>query len=286
MTPEKTVVITGANGFLGSQLVSSLQQKGKKIIPVSRKNGLNAESLKSIEHLIGFDTLIHLAAQTFVPASYTDTASFFHNNIISTLNCLEICKKNNAKMIFASSYVYGKPQYLPIDENHPTDSWNPYATSKLVCEKLCSCYYHEFGVPVVMLRFFNIYGTGQRNDFLIPKIIDGLNKGLLELESDYPKRDFVHISDAINAIIKVINNQPNSLSIYNIGSGKSHSVKEIVEICSGIIGKPATIIYRNEKRKNEILDVVADISKIKSELNWHPILSFQEGIKKTIELSL
>ena len=129
------VVVTGADGFLGRHMVNALIEEGVEVLQVSRSRGYDVCSKESLQKLPAFGSLIHLAAQTFVPDSYTHPDTFFHTNIVGTLNCLELCKKNNATMAFASSYVYGPPQYLPVNESHPINSWNPYATSKIIGEE-------------------------------------------------------------------------------------------------------------------------------------------------------
>jgi len=277
------VVVTGADGFLGSHMVKALVNQGFEVLKVSRSEGYDVCSKESLQKLPPFGSLIHLAAQTFVPDSYTHPDAFFFTNIVGTLNCLELCKKNKAPIVFASSYVYGPPQYLPVNESHPVNSWNPYATSKIIGEQLCTCYSKEFNVPAGIMRIFNIFGPQQKLSSLIPKIIDGIAKGDLTLESDYPKRDFVYINDVVDAFISYLNSGKEGLSIYNIGSGKSYSVKEIVDLAQKHLKKNISVQYKNIKRTNEVLDVVADYSKIMKELNWRPKFDIDEGLKAIVE---
>ena len=123
------VAVTGANGFLGKFIVSLLGKHGIRTISISRSSGYDITNCDTLKEIPKFDCLIHLAAHTFVPDSYNHTAAFFTTNINGTLNALELCKNNNARFLFASSYVYGQPAYLPVDENHPVSMWNPYASS-------------------------------------------------------------------------------------------------------------------------------------------------------------
>lgn len=281
--PANAVVVTGADGFLGRQVVHALSLQNIDVVKATRKNGFDVCSLQSMEQLPPFTMLVHLAAQTFVPSSYTNTAAFFHTNIIGTLNALEICKKNKSHFVFASSYVYGVPQQLPVSESHPLSNWNPYATSKIIGEQLCASYHKEFNVPVSILRIFNIYGNGQHPDFLIPKIIKGVMQGQLELESDYPKRDFVHVADVADALVKCVIANKEGINTYNVGSGKSYSVKEVVEAVQTITGKKITPVYRNIQRSNEVTNVIADCTKIKTELNWSPKFDLYRGLVDVIQ---
>lgn len=277
-----TVAITGASGFLGTALTKELSGSSIKVISLSRESGFNILNAEEMSMVPPFTHLIHLAAKTFVPDSYTNTAEFLNFNITSTVNCLDLCRRHNARFIFAGSYVYGPPQYLPVDENHPVNAWNPYATSKIVSETIAEMFSREFNIPVIIFRIFNLYGPGQPTHFLIPKIIEGILSGSLNLESDYPKRDFIFIDDVIKAFSKAIALNNTGFEVLNLGSGRSYSVKEIVDLCSAILKKEAKTTYRNEKRKNEITDVIADVAKARTILNWRPEISFEEGLKKII----
>lgn len=282
-----SVVVTGASGFLGAHLTQLLTQNLFHVIPVTRKTGYDVLEFEKLSSLPKFDCLVHLAAQTFVPDSYKNTSSFYKTNINGTLNCLELCKINNAQMVFASSYVYGSPKYLPVDEKHAVDLWNPYAASKIIGEQLCQSYSKEFNLPVDILRIFNMYGPNQNPVFVIPKIIDGVLKGKLDLENGTAKRDFVFVDDVCDAVIRCITSHSNSagsnINIYNVGFGKSYSVNEVIALTEKITGKKAEITFSSEKRKNEVHDVVADISKIKAELGWQAKFTLEDGLKKMLK---
>ena len=280
------VVVTGATGLIGTHLTKLLKSKGYEVILVTRKNNLdvcNAETLKSLPP---FSALFHLAAYTYVPDSYTKTAEFFNTNITGTVNALELCKRNKAKFIYAGSYVYGQPQYLPVDEKHPTVLWNPYASSKIICEQLCQSYSKEFGIHSTSLRIFNVYGEGQNSTFLISKIIDGIKKGKLELETATPKRDFVNVADIADAFIRAAESDKEGFNAYNVGSGTSYSVAEIVDMVKQILGSNLTVNYNNTLRPTEVPDVVCNYSKINTELGWTPQISFMDGLRMLCEESL
>jgi UDP-glucose 4-epimerase len=184
-----------------------------------------------VKDLKGFDVLIHLAAITYVPQSFKTPREMFRVNINGTLNMLELCRVNKAKMIFNSSYVYGAPKYLPIDEKHPISSHNPYCQSKIIGESLCEGYYRDFEVPITIFRIFNVYGEGQAPHFLIPHILQELAQNNdIVLENPVPRRDYVHINDILKAYQKAIDYNSNDFEIFNIGTGLSHSAKDVAEM--------------------------------------------------------
>ena len=198
---------------------------------------------------------------------------------------LELCRLYGAKLIYFSSYMYGHPEYQPIDENHPIQAFNPYSQTKVICESLCEGYNRDFKVPITIFRPFNIYGKGQNPDFLIPSIINQAKIGKIVIKDDRPKRDYIHVEDIIEAIIKAIEvqSQDNQINKYNLGTGKSYSVKEIVEIVSSFFDKEIEYICLHEIRQNEVLDTIADISKIWNELHWKPNISIEEGLKMMLK---
>ena len=177
----------------------------------------------------------------------------------------------------------GNQTKLPINEQHEVRAFNPYSQGKIICENLCKGYNRDFGVKVIILRPFNVYGILQKTEFLISSIIDQINTGKVVLNDPTPKRDFVHIDDVVNALIKCIYLENYEVEIFNIGSGQSHSIQEIVNCITENINFPIEVLFTGEKRKNEIKDTVADISKAKKLLNWIPEISLNEGIKKVLK---
>ena len=224
------IVVTGSKGFVGRYLTRALLDKGYKVIEIDLISGFDITNWSEVKDIPRFDVLIHLAAKSFVPDSFINPSSFYKTNFLGTLNALELCKKYKAKMVYASSYVYGKPNYLPIDESHQVNAFNPYAQSKIIGEHLCKGYNRDFGIPVIILRPFNIFGFGQNYNFLIPSIIKQAKSGKILLKDPEPKRDFIYIDDMIEAYIKCIEYNDSSFEIFNIGFGKSYSVKEIVNM--------------------------------------------------------
>lgn len=279
---NKVIAVTGSAGFVGSGLVRKLKEDNYKVLELDFSTGYDLNLMDTLENVDKFDILIHLAAKTSVPDSFLRPDEFYKNNINTTLNSLELCRRFDSKIIFASSYVYGKPVYLPIDENHPTDHFNPYASSKIICENLCGNYQRFYNVPSLVLRVFNIYGKGQNQGFLIGKILEQAKTGSIILEDPEPKRDFIHIDDVINAYLHAIIYQGSDFEIYNIASGKSYSVREVVSIIGEVSGKKLDIFFNGKRRENEVMDTIADISKAKKMLNWKPERVFRDALAEML----
>ena len=277
-----TIAVTGSSGFIGSYLVKHLESKGTSVIKLDITEGIDLTKWDDVRDTEQFDVLFHLAGKTFVPASYKAPRTFYHDNLMSTLNALELCRLHEAKMILASSYVYGVPEYLPIDEGHPVNALNPYALSKIMCEDLCEGYFRDFGVPVIVFRQSNVYGHGQNSNFLIPKIVEQAQSGEVNLMDSTPKRDFIYVDDVINAYIKGLNDNGKRFEIFNIGFGESFSVSDIVSMVLSHFSEGIRVHYSGEARKVEIPDTCYDISKARKILNWKPQIDIRDGISKMI----
>jgi UDP-glucose 4-epimerase len=278
------ILVTGFSGFIGTYLLEKLNQTNHELILMDIANGFDICDWEQVKHIDNVDVIVHLANLSFVPASYEQPKKFYEINYVSTLNMLELCRLNDAKMIFFSSYVYGHPQYQPIDENHPIQAFNPYAQTKVICESLCEGYNRDFKVPVTIFRPFNIYGTGQNPDFLIPSIIQQARNGKIVVKDDRPKRDYIHVEDIVEAVIASINSNNEDIAIkkYNLGTGVSHSVKEIVDIVRSFFSAEIEYLCTNEFRPNDVMDTLADITRINEELNWYPSISIRDGLQKMI----
>ncbi len=286
---EKRILVTGSSGFVGKSLVEVLKEQGTEVVltlddhDIGRIDIRNQQSIKYVINKIkDIDIVYHLAAITSVPFSFKNPRETYDVNVLGTLNILELCRSCDAdKIVFASSYVYGQPQYMPIDEVHPLQPANPYARSKVLGEELCRAYNADFGLKCIILRPFNIYGVGQSNNFLIPSIIAQLRYGNIELKDPEPKRDFIYISDVISAYIKA-GEFNGTYDVFNIGYGRSYSVKEIVDRIICIYKKNIDTVYSGERRKNEVMDTVADIRKAEELMGWSPTVLLDEGLQRTM----
>jgi nucleoside-diphosphate-sugar epimerase len=276
------VAVTGSSGFLGNKLVDSLLERGHQVISIDISNGIDIMEWEKFKNIEYFDVLVHLAAMSFVPLSYEKPREFYSLNINGVINGLELCRIYGAKFIFASSYVYGNPRYLPIDEDHPVEGFNPYAETKLIGEHICENYFKYFKVRSIILRPFNIYGLGQNGQYLIPIILEQAKTGAIKLLDPHPKRDFVYVDDVVNAFRIAVENNDVKHDRFNVGYGVSHSVNDVVEVVNKLYDNSLKVEYDNEQRKNEVLDTIADISKIKSSLNWTPETSLFKGLRRMI----
>ena len=286
---EKRILVTGEDGFVGMHLVNALRELNSSTVSLKDQNG-NSIDIRDrdlirgkLKELGDIDIIYHLAAKTSVISSYENPHATYETNVSGTLNILELCRLCDIdKVVYASSYVYGTPRYLPIDEKHVADPPNPYSRSKLLAEELCKSYHKDFGIKCIILRPFNIYGPGQRSDFLIPKVISSLSSGEVVVRDLEPKRDFVYITDMINAYIKAGEYQ-GDFDIFNIGYGKSYSVKEIIEKIIRIYGSNIRVACEGERRRNEIMDCYANTAKARVLLGWRPLIDIDEGLKMMLK---
>ncbi|MCB0283067.1 MAG: NAD(P)-dependent oxidoreductase [Calditrichaeota bacterium] len=278
-----TVAITGSEGFIGTHLQKKLASESVDVIRIDFKLGYDLCNWDAVKSIPKFDVLVHFAGKSYVPDSYKDPRQFYEVNIQGTLNALELCRMHSARMVFTSSYVYGQPDYLPIDEKHPLKPFNPYAQSKIIGEQLCESYHRDFNTDVVVVRPFNIFGHGQREDFLIPKIINQALSGKVELFDPKPRRDFIYINDVMDAYYKIIKLDKNTFDVINLGSGVSYPVEEIANTIVNLFPDKISISYNNEQRANEVKDTIADISHAKNLLNWEPKYNLRSGLADYIK---
>lgn len=274
------IVLTGADGFVGSHLLPLLRQHPEvEIVTLDIRNGIDLCNWDSIKD-IRADLFIHLANRSFVPDSYEHPHEFFYTNVNSTNNILELARLSGARVIYFSSYIYGHPEYLPMDEAHPVHAFNPYSATKIMCEEMCKSYAHDLKVPICVFRPFNIYGRGQSPNFLISMMAQQVKEGHIQVRDDRPKRDYIHINDIVSAVDHMaFCNWPSTYAVYNLGTGESHSVQEVAQIMIRLSGHPVTYVATGETRPNEVLDTVADISKLRA-LGWSPKVSLEEGLKE------
>lgn len=276
------ILITGGDGFIAGHLLTRLKEAGHTVIALSRKDGdiAVAETFAEIEKV---DHVFHLAARTFVPESWSDIDGFMKTNLLGTVNVLEYCKKNDATLTYVSAYVYGKPLVLPIREDMQPHPNNPYALTKYMGEQVCEFYAKHMGCGVAVVRPFNIYGFGQGDCFLIPKIIKNIQQNIpIELFDLAPKRDYIYISDLIEALVKTIGFIKQGYDVFNIGSGHSISVGNLVNLIQSLAGSNLEVRSKQIPRYEELDDVVADISHTEKVLNWVPSTSLKKGLSNLI----
>jgi len=281
---SETILVTGADGFIGQHLVNALRSRGYSVETHSRALGDLAHC--ALEY-VGISHVFHLAGKTFVAESWSDPCSFYQNNVVATANVLEFCRRSGASLTFISSYVYGVPQFIPIPEDHPLQAFNPYSHSKILAEDVCGFYAKHHGIRIAILRPFNIYGPGQGGQFLIPTLVRqalALSSKTIEVADSRPRRDFLYVSDLVAVMLATLS--PGIRGTYNAGSGVSTSIQELVAVLNGLGAVQKPLISRGESRSVEILDVAADIRKAECELNWKPQVDLTTGLRLTIEDTL
>lgn len=287
------VLITGGAGFIGSHLTEKLAEKyevialdnfysGKKEnieeynVEIVKGSVLNEKLIKKI-FLKKIDYVYHLASQISVVYSLKNPIFDAMTNIIGTINLLRNAKKVKKFIYFSTAAVYGIPEYLPIDEKHPLNPISNYGISKMSSEFYCK----NFGIPFVILRPFNVYGIRQSNEYagVISKFIGNAKKGIpLKIFGDGNQyRDFIHISDVVEVAEKIKEKE----GLFNVGTGKKTTINELAKIVSRF-KKKIEIVYRKEI-KGDIKESVANIEKLKKEINWKPKIELEDGIKELFE---
>ena len=275
------VLVTGAAGFVGRTLVPALEQAGHDVIAARRCDGDVTEAatwvrLPAVEHVF------HLAGRSFVPESWRDPAGFLHANVSGTAQGLAYSRACGAHFVFVSGYLYGSPKRLPIQEDDPQEPNNPYALSKSLAEQICAFYAMSMGMPVTVIRPFNIYGPGQRMEFLIPRLLDQVKKGTdIRVNDLTPRRDYVHLDDLVAALVRTIE-RPGGYRVFNIGSGISYSVRDIIDTIQAAADTRLPVVSSEQPRSNEIADVRADITRARTMLGWESRYSFADGIARLV----
>jgi UDP-glucose 4-epimerase len=273
------IAVIGSSGFIGKNLVRLLNQKDYEIVEIDKTSGIDLLNWEQVNELAPCDVIVHLAAKTFVPDSFNKPGEFYHTNHTLTLHALELARKWKARVIYMSSYFYGPPQYIPVDEKHPLNPHNPYAQSKYMSESLCQAYSRDFDVPVIAFRLFNIYGPGQTGSFLIPEILEKIKQGgTITLKDPRPKRDFIHVNDVVNALCLTMDKGLGK-GVIQIGPSVCTSIKEIAETVVAISGKNISIQYDRTKPEGDKARS-ADYSKAQSILGWEPLVDLRGGLEQ------
>lgn len=300
-------LVTGAAGFIGSHLCHRLLEDANDVIGIDSFTDYYSRDIKehNLHSLADFnrfhfiekdinqlelspllsstDAVFHLAAQAGVRASWGEQfSSYTHNNIEASQRLLEACKGISlGKFIYASSSsVYGACPELPMRESSPLYPYSPYGVSKLAAEHLCGLYYQNFGVPTVSLRFFTVYGPGQRPDMAFHKFLKAqIDDSPISIYGDGTQtRDFTYIDDIISGIIAACERgRPGE--IYNLGGGNRKKLKSIFPILEEITGSPLNIHWEPNQR-GDVPHTYASIEKAQHELGFSPKVLLEEGLKK------
>jgi nucleoside-diphosphate-sugar epimerase len=219
-----------------------------------------------------------------VPESWGNPRAFYETNVLGTINVLEFCRRQRASLTLLSSYVYGRPQQLPVSEQHPLQAFNPYAHSKILAEEAARYYSEQFGVTVAIVRPFNVYGPGQSDQFLIPSLVrQALSSDCdhITIQDPRPRRDFLFVTDLTEMLLSLAKQR--SSDTYNAGAGQSVSIQELVDVINSFLPVRKQISSTGVARQEEVLDVVADVRKAWEQLHWKPVTSLKAGLKQMID---
>lgn len=295
-------IVTGGAGFIGSNLVDRLVKEGHQVIVIDNfisgdKKNLSHHSKKIVKiinldivqdkklnkYFYNVDYVFHLAGLAEIIPSIKNPKNYFINNVLGTLNVLEACKNKKIKKFVyaASSSCYGNPKKFPTSEDEKVDTKNPYAMTKFLGEELVMKYATIFGMPNVSFRFFNVYGprlntSGQYGAVFSNFLKQKKNKKPLTIVGNGNQtRDFIYVEDLIDAFLQILKNKKVN-EIYNLGSGKETSINKIAQIFGG---KKIFV----PKRPGEPKRSLANISKIRKDINWTPKISIEEGIKRFLK---
>ncbi len=279
------ILVTGHSGLIGTRLVNKLQSD-YTVVTSNKNNGrrINVLEKSQLIDLEEVDAVIHLASKTSVSDSISNPYETYYTNMVGTLNILDYAVKRKIKNIInISTYTYGNPKYIPIDENHPLSPHSPYNKSKLISEKLCKYYSEDYQLNIVTLRPFYIYGPSHNSSFISSTIRKVANNEKVILSQKNTRRDFLFVDDFVNLLHKILLDFPDGYNVYNVGSGKSYSLEDILRIIQSIVNKKISIEYDSSLRPNDILEMVADISKVMKEFGWRPAIDIDVGLRLTIE---
>jgi nucleoside-diphosphate-sugar epimerase len=274
--------VTGSQGFIGSQLCRRLERAGLSILGLQSASS-DVTLSATWDRLPKARVLYHLAGKTYVPESWESEHDYFRVNTQGTTEALRYCRKNKSQIVLASAYVYGIPNSVPISEATPINPNNPYAMSKYQAELQCRFFSTYYGVTGRILRVFNVYGPGQNKRFLIPSIISQvISCDRIEVRDLTPRRDYIYVDDVIDAFV-LAGNPTETMSAFNIASGISYSVAQVVREIQISANKSLEVRTISQSRQQEILETRADVTKARKVLGWKAKTSFETGIRLTLD---
>jgi len=306
----KNILITGADGFIGSHLTEMLIKKGCKVKALSQYNSFNSwgwlEDIpqnKNLEIISGdvrdphfckeitknIDIVFHLAALIAIPYSYVAPDSYINTNIKGTLNICQAAKENNVSRVIhtSTSEVYGTAQYVPIDEKHPKQAQSPYSASKIGADAMAISFYNAFELPVTIARPFNTYGPRQSARAIIPTIISQIAAGKkqIKLGDLSPTRDFNFVKDTCRGFLALAENDKTIGKEINIASNFEISMKDTLELIKKIMKSDVEFItdeQRMRPKNSEVFRLWGDNTLIKSLTDFSPKYSIEKGLEETI----
>lgn len=306
----KNVLVTGADGFIGSHLTEALLERGYKVRAMSYYNSFNDWGwLNDVRHpnleivsgdvrdpnfcrhiCEGIDTVMHLAALIAIPYSYVAPDSYVDTNIKGTLNMLQAARDCGVERIIvtSTSEVYGTAQYVPIDEKHPRQPQSPYSATKIGSDAMAMSFYNAFDLPVVIARPFNTYGPRQSARAIIPTIISQIAAGKRKIMVGdlTPTRDFNYVSDTAAGFIALATAPGIEGRDINIATGTEISMKDTLEMIAEVMGRDVEYVVDSQRLrpgKSEVFRLCGDNSLITSLTDWRPKVDLREGLTRCVE---
>lgn len=307
------ILVTGADGFIGSHLTETLVREGHEVQAFVQYNSMNSwgwldkcspdvrggfsvfagdvrDPYGVKNAMYGCDAVFHLAALIAIPYSYHSPSSYVDTNIKGTLNILQAARELGISRLIhtSTSEVYGTAKYVPICENHPLQGQSPYSATKIAADQLAYSYFASFDLPVVTVRPFNTYGPRQSARAVIPTIITQLAKGKkdISLGSVLPTRDFNYVEDTVSGFIKALKSKGGIGEVINLGSGYEISILETAELIAEVMACDINIITdeaRFRPENSEVERLWAENSKARKILDWEPKYCGRSGLKLGIE---
>lgn len=310
---NKKVLVTGADGFIGSHLVEALLDRGCDVRAFVFYNSFNSwgwldtlppEKLKDLDvfagdirdpngvaqAMQGCDIVFHLAALIAIPFSYHSPDSYVDTNIKGTLNVLQAAKRLSTErvLVTSTSEVYGTAQYVPIDEKHPFQGQSPYSATKIGADRLAESFFRSFDTPVVIVRPFNTYGPRQSARAVIPTVITQLLSGQTELRlgSLTPTRDFNYVKDTAQGFIALAESDATIGQEINIATGVEHTIEDVANVLIAELNPEARIVTDEQRLRpdaSEVFRLMGDNTKITTLTSWRPSHDLQAGLRDTID---
>lgn len=313
-TPENTtVLVTGADGFIGSHLTEALVRRGYRVRAFVLYNSFNTwgwldhcpAELKGRfevfagdirdpngvrEAMKGCDAVLHLAALIAIPYSYHSPDTYVDTNIKGTLNVLQAARDQGVRRVIhtSTSEVYGTARFVPITEDHPLQGQSPYSASKIAADQLAFAFHASFGVPVLTLRPFNTYGPRQSARAVIPSIIVQIANGKrqIRLGATAPTRDFNHVSDTVAGFIAALESDAGVGETVNLGSNYEISVGDTAQLIAQVMGADIEIVTEQARlrpEKSEVERLWASNAKAAELFGWRPAYAGLDGLRRGLE---
>jgi dTDP-glucose 4,6-dehydratase len=308
---DRSMLVTGAGGFIGSHLVEHLVAEGARVRAFCRYNGRNdrgalewlaPEILSEVDVVLGdvrdvesvsealrdIDTVFHLAAQIAVPYSFANPRDFFETNVLGSLNVAQIARarETNRVVHVSTSEVYGSAQTVPIAEDHPLEPRSPYAASKLAAEKLMTSFYHSYALPAVVVRPFNTYGPRQSARAFIPTVVShALESSTVRLGALHPTRDLLYVADTVRGLTAAASAPEVAGRVIALGTGRETAVGDVVKRVGDLVGRELVVEQDPQRLRpegSEVDRLVCDPQLARTALDWRSEVDLDDGLQRTI----